>query len=61
MLCVLTPLNTNLQKQRSVKMTEKELELRNKIKQHASRLKEYHFSDKKKRSEAQLHLEEVIQ
>ncbi|KAL5260993.1 hypothetical protein ACHWQZ_G006890 [Mnemiopsis leidyi] len=46
-------------KQRSVKMTEKELELRNKIKQHASRLKEYHFSDKKKRSEAQLHLEEA--
>ena len=40
-------------------MTEKELELRNKIKQHASRLKEYHYSEKKKRSEAQINLEEV--
>ena len=42
-------------------MTNKELELRNKIKEHAVRLKEYHNSEKKKRSEAQLNLDQVPQ
>jgi len=46
-------------KQKSVKMTDKELELRNKINLHATRLKEYHDSAKKKRSEAELNLEEA--
>jgi hypothetical protein len=40
-------------------MTDKELELRNKINLHATRLKEYHDSAKKKRGEAELNLEEV--
>jgi len=42
-------------------MTNKEVELRNKIKEHAVRLKEYHNSEKKKRSEAQLNLDQVPQ
>ncbi|XP_063692035.1 leucine-rich repeat-containing protein 27-like isoform X5 [Bolinopsis microptera] len=46
-------------KQKAVSMTNKELELRNKIKEHAVRLKEYHNSEKKKRSEAQLNLDQA--
>jgi len=46
-------------KQRAVTMTDKEVELRNKIKVHAERLKEYHDSERKKRSDAQLNLEQA--
>ena len=52
--------NRTPQKQKPVTMEEKEVELRDKIKLHADRLKEYHNSGKKKRSEAQLNLEQVL-